>query len=812
MTDIRYALRSLVKNRGFAVVALLTLALGIGATTAIFSLVHGVLLKPLPYYEPRQLVHVWMRFTGIGLPDDRNWVSVPEFRDLLEGHKSFSHLAAIGTAGFTLHGDRRPERAPGANVSPSFFPMLGMKPAHGRVFTAEEGTPGRNNVVILGHGLWRRAFGGDPQVVGRMITVNGEPMTVVGVASPGFEYPAEAEMWRPIAFTADNFGPNNRGNHGLEVLARVKSGTSLEQARADMALLSERIIQQAASYPYRQFNFAIILSPLLEEVVGDIDTALWIMLGAVAFVLLIACANIANLLLARAAARERELAVRTAMGASRGRLVRQLLTESVALAIAGGAGGLLLAYWFVTAMVAAAETTLPRIGDVRIDPSVLGFSILITLATSVIFGLIPALQAARGAAAESLKAESGYRTTSGSAIRRTHRLLIVAEVSLALVLLAGAGLLMRSFLRVISIDPGFHTDRVLTMRVTLPTSKYTAPEQIFGFYREALARVRALPDVERVGAVNALPLDGLGGGSGTTTLDTRAVPMDQASPEADWRIAMPGYFEAMGIQLISGRYFDDRDTRDTAPVAIIDDTMAQTYFPGEDAVGKRVKRGGNSPQNTNPWMTIVGVVRHVRYRTLEAKSRVQLYWPEAQTPTRSLALTVLAKSDAGALVPAVSRAVMSVDPDQPVFRVRTMDELRANALAQRRLALQLFAAFAAVASLLAAIGIYGVAAYSVTQRTREIGIRMALGAKRLQIARLVLGQSLVLVAVGIAVGVAGSMALRRVVATLLFDVRATDPLTFAAVAGGLVLVALLATYMPARRAARVDPVVALRTE
>jgi predicted permease len=809
MNDIRYAIRSLFKNRAFATVALLTLALGIGATTAIFSLVHGVLLKPLPYPEPQQLVHVWMRFTGIGLPDDRNWVSAPEFRDVAEGHKSFSHVAAIGGAGFTLHSGGRPERVVGATVSPSFFPMLGVQPLHGRVFTADEGTPGKNTVVILGHALWQRAFGGDPGVIGRTITVNGEPNVVVGVAPARFEYPDEVEMWRPIAFDADALAPNNRGSHGLQVLARIKPGVSLEQARADMALLSDRIIRQASDYPYKQFNFAIILSPLLEELVGDVQTALWIMLGAVAFVLLIACANIANLLLARAAARERELAVRTAMGASRGRLVRQLLTESVALAVAGGAAGLLVAYWFVTGMVAAGDTTVPRIADVQIDATVLAFSFLIALATSVIFGLIPALQASRSGAAESLKAESGYRTTSGSAIRRTHRLLIVAEVSLALVLLAGAGLLMRSFLRVISIDPGFRTDRVLTMRIGLPPAKYSRPEQVIAFYRQLLDRVRTLPGIEAAGAISALPLEGTGS-SGTTTIDTQAVPPDQATPEADWRVTTPGYFEAMGIQLLRGRLFDDRDTRETTRVAVVDETLARTYFPNEEAIGKRLKMGGR--QSTNPWMTIVGVVRHVRYRTLEARSRVQVYWTAFQSPGAAMALTLRAKDDPKALAPGVARAVMDIDPEQPVFRVRTMDELRSAALAQRRLAMQLFGAFAAVASLLAAIGIYGVAAYSVTQRTREIGIRMALGAKRFQIARLVLGQSLVLVVIGIAVGLAGSIALRRVVGTLLFDVRATDPTTFAAVALGLMLVALIATYMPARRAAGVDPVTALRAE
>lgn len=811
MSDIRYALRTLLKNRSFAIVALLTLALGIGATTAIFSLVHGVLLKPLPYPEPQQLVHVWMRFTGIGVPNDRNWVSAPEFRDLTEGQKSFSHVAAMDEEGFTLHAGGRPERVFGAAVSPSFFPMLGVQPAHGRVFGNDDGTPGRNKVVILGNGLWRRAFGADPDVVGRTITVNGEANLVVGVAPAGFEYPAEVEMWRPIAFGPDDLRPNNRGSHGLEVLARIRPGLTLAQARTDMAALSERIITQNPDYPYRRFNFTVLLSPLLEEMVGDVQTALWIMLGAVAFVLLIACANIANLLLARAAARERELAVRTAIGASRGRLVRQLLTESIALAVAGGAAGLLLAYWFVTGMVAAAETTLPRVADVRIDATVLTFSFLITLATSVIFGLVPALQASRSAAAEALKAESGHRTTTGTSIRRLHRLLIVAEVSLALVLLAGAGLLMRSFLRVISIDPGFRTDRILTMRVGLPRSKYSRPEQIAGFYRDALARVRALPGVEAAGAVTALPLENAGS-SGTTTLDTRAVPPDQATPEADWRIVTPGYFEAMGIRLVRGRYFDDRDVRESPRVAVVDETMAHTYWPGEDAIGKRLKMGGM--RSTNPWMTIVGVVGHVRYRTLEARSRVQVYWAQAQSPggSSSMALAILAKEDPKSLAPAVARGVMEVDPEQPVFRVRTMDELRSDALAERRLAMLLFAAFATVASLLAAIGIYGVATYSVTQRTREIGIRMALGARRLQIAGLVLGQSLVFVAIGIVVGLLGSVALRRVVSALLFDVRATDPMTFAGVAVGLMLIALIATYMPARRASRVDPVVALRTE
>jgi predicted permease len=806
--DLRYALRLLRKTPAFTAVAVLALALGIGANTAIFSVVDAVLLRPLPYENPDHLVKIWTQFVGIGLPNNQNWISAPEFVDFRTLSKSFSHIAAISDDSFNIAAGGLPERVEGAEVSSSFFPLLGVQAKLGRVFLPEEEQPGRDNVALLSEGLWRRRFGADPNLVGRKLTINGRSFQVVGILPRGFQYPADAELWAPLAFSNDDLSPGNRGSHGLQVLARVKPELSLALARSDMNAVARRMVEMHPEYPYQQYRFGLIVTPLLEEMVGNVKTALWILMGAVGFVLLIACANVANLLLARASAREREIAIRTAMGAGRARLARQLLTESVILGLLGGVAGLVLAAWGLGVLATISAASFPRVADARLDGGVLAFTMLISIGTGLLFGLAPIFQVSR-VTHESLK-EGGRGSTAGRASQSLRRTLVVAEIALSLVLLAASGLLLKSFLRLMEVDPGFRPDGVLTMRIALPDAKYPQPPRIRAFYREVAERVSKLPGVEAAGLVSALPLSG-SGSSGTITVDSRAVSGNDASPEADLRPATPGYFKAMGISLVGGRYFDERDTGTAAPVAIIDETMARTYWPNEDAVGKRLKRG--DAQSTNPWMTIVGVVRHVRYRTLEEYSRVTLYWPHAQDPRSSMSLAIRTSSpDPYTLAATVQREILAVDPDQPVYKVRTMPELMADSVARRRLAMLLLAIFAGAALALAAVGIYGVMSYSVQQRAHEMGIRMALGASRANVLQLVLGQCLSLTLVGVALGLAGSLIMAGLISSLLYHVKSRDPVTFALVALVLTVVALMASYLPARRATKVDPVVSLRYE
>jgi putative ABC transport system permease protein len=808
LQDLRYALRVLLKNPGFTLVAVVTLALGIGANTAIFSVVNTVLLKPLPYPNPENLVKVWTHFTGIGLPNDQNWFSPPEFRDVQQQNRSFSDLSVVNTGTYNLGVSGNPQSLNGATVSPSFFTILGVNPLLGRTFSPDEAQQGRDRVVVLGFGLWQRVFGSDPQVVGKDVVIDGRTCKVIGVMPKGFEYPSPSDLWMPQVFVPTDFAPNNRGNHGYEVLARIKSGFSLVQARSDMEAISKSIIEQNREYPYKRFGFAIILHPLLEETVGDVKTSLWVLMGAVGFVLLLVCANVAGLLLVRSTARQKEIAVRVALGAGMRRITRQLLTESLLLSLLGGLFGLLLTPVLLRVIVTLSTTALPRVVSTGIDVGALAFTFAVAVGTGILFGLAPALAASRGAQYQILK-EGGRTGTEGRASQRLRRIFVAAEAALAVLLLAGSGLLLRSFVKLLEVDPGFRSDGVLTLQVALPTAKYPKPEQTRAFFRELVDRVQQLPGVQAAGAVSILPLSG-NGNSGTTTVDSRAVSPQDASPEADWRVVTQGFFQAMGISLVSGRYIDARDTDTAAPVAMIDETMAHTYWPNEDPVGKRIKRGGM--ESTAPWMTIVGVVRHVRYRTLEARSRVQLYWPEAQNPTNSMGLAIRTAVDPMSLAPAVQRLVLEIDSQQPVDHVLTMQELMADSLARRRLTLTLLGAFAGGAILLAALGIYGVTAYMVTQRQQEIGLRMALGASRANVLGLVVGQGMSLMLAGLGAGLVLSLGLTWVLGSLLFSVRPYDPISLAAAAGALALIAVLACSLPAWRATRVDPLVALRYE
>jgi predicted permease len=779
ISDIKYGLRLITKNPVFSLVVVVALALGIGANTAIFSVLNAVLLKPLPYADSEHLVMMWQRFTGIGVPKDQNWTSPPEFSDVRRHQSSFSDIAAIQSTSFSILVGDTPERILGQFVSPSFFKLLGVEAFLGRTFSPDEEQQGKEAVVVMSHGLWQRRFASDRALIERTLNMNGRPYQVIGIAPPGFRDPVqpEAEMWAALSFTDQRL--TQRGSHGLLVIARIRPELTLEQARSDMARVSERIVEGAPEYPYAKFGYRVLINPLLEEAVGDIRPALLMLMGSVGLVLLIACTNVANLMLVRASAREREIGIRTALGAGRGRLMRQMLTESVVLSLLGAIVGVVLARVGVSVLATMAAQSFPRLADTRIDLLALTFTVVVALATGILFGLFPAFQSARGATQDVLK-EGSQASTTGRGRLRLRRVLVAAEVALSLLLLVGAGLLIKSFMRLQAVEAGFDPSGVLTMRIVVPTVRYSQPDQVRNFYQEVLRRVAGLPGVTKVGASNGIPLSG-SGGSGTTTIDNPAFTDDRGTPEADQRIVTLGYFEAMGMTLLSGRLFDERDSSTGQPVAIIDETMARTFWPNEDAIGKRLKRGGR--QSTQPWLTIVGVVRHVRYRTLEEPSRVQLYMPHAQVPTTGMSLAIKTKVDPRTLSNSIQREVIAVDREQPVWAIRTMDELMATSVMRRQLIMTLLTLFAGIALTLAAVGIYGVISYWVTQRSHEIGIR-----------------------------VAGAAALTRIMGTLLYDVSTTDAATFAGYSGALILVGLLASYLPARRATRIDPVTLLRQQ
>jgi len=804
--DLRFAVRQMAKRPGFTAIILLTMALGIGANAAIFSVLDAVLLRPLPYKQPEGLIKVWTRFTGIGAPNDQNWVSAPEFRDFQQLNHSFEDLAAISGGSFNLGVKGSPQRVVGAAVTPNLFGMLGVQPQFGRNFLPEEGQPGREHEVILSHDLWRRVFAANPNIVGTTIRIDGAPYSVVGIMPDGFAYPSEAEIWGPLAFSPDDLSENSRGGHGLEVLGRVKQGVSLAQVQSDMDRVSRTMIEQHASYPYNKFNFGIILHPLLEETVGDVKPSLMVLMAAVGLVLLIACANIANLMLTRSTERQQEMETRLALGATGKRLARQLITESIALAVAGGLIGLAITPLILRGLVDLAEKTLPRAVHTTIDLRALALTAAVSILTGVLFGLAPAFQASHKRNFDTLK--SG-RNTEGKRPKRLRSVLVICETALSLLLVAGAGLLIRSFAQILKVDPGFRPEGVLTMRVSLPDASYSKPEQIRSFYSSLVERVQRLPGVQYAGAVTGLPLAGEGG-SGTTTIDTQSVPLENRTPEADRRAATPDYFRAMSIPLLRGRYFEPRDTEGTPGVAIVDESLANTYWPNQDPIGKRVHFGGLG--SNAPWLTVVGVVRHVRNRTLEARSRVELYVPENQVPFNGMTLAVRTAGNPMSLVPTIQREVAAIDPDLPVYRIRTMSEVMGESLQRRRLALMLLAGFAGLALLLAAIGIYGVTSYGVAQRKTEIGVRMALGANRSHVLGLIMRSGMTTIAIGLVVGIVLSLALTRLMSGLLFAVHASDPLALAGAAMVLVLAALVAIFIPARRATKVNPMSALRYE
>ncbi len=805
--DIRYGIRMLWKNPGFTLVAVFTLALGIGANTAIFSVVDAILLRPLNYKDPDRLVLINHNYPKLDLKAS---VSAPGYAHYRDNAQSFEHVAALTNWAVNLTDDGEPERLQGMAVTANFFPALGAEAARGRVFLTDEDQPGRDQVVIVSDNLWHRRFGGDPGLVGKAITLNGKSYQVVGIMPPSFQFGREfgqaAELWAPIAFTPEQLAPANLTNEYLAVLARLKPNVTFQQAQAELDSIATNLRSQYMP-GLDSDGWGLSLQYLHELVVGDIRPALLMLLAAVGFVLLIASANVANLLLARAASRQKEMAIRVALGAGRLRVFRQLLTESVLLALIGGGLGLLIAVWGVDLLTALNQTNIPRVEEIGLDARVLAFTLGISLLTGILFGVAPALHFSRGDLHGTLK--EGGRSGSSDARRRVRSALVVAEMALALVLLTGAGLMIKSFLRLQQINPGFRPQNLLAMQLALPGYKYREPEQIAAFYQQALEQIKALPGVQSVGATSNLPLSG-NESSGSFRIEGRIVPPDQQPPHGDRWTATADYFQTMSIPLAKGRYFTERDVKDAPGVAIIDETLARKYWPNEDPLGKRITFEGGSD---NPrWREIVGIVGHVKSKGLVGQSRVQYYTPQAQRPVRGMYLVVRTANDPTSVTAAVRGVIRALDKDLPVYKVTTMDQLVADAMARQRFSMVLLGSFAAVALMLAAIGLYGVMAYMVTQRTHEIGIRMALGAQRGDVLRLVVGQGLILITVGVAIGLVAAFALTRLMASLLFEVSATDPAVFFIIPTTLASVAVLACYIPARRAIRVDPMVALRYE
>ncbi len=799
--DLRYGCRMLIRSPGFTIAAVLTLALGIGANTAIFSLVNGVLLRPLPFPEPDRLI--WLQEHDPGAVIERPAVSYLNFLDWRDQNSVFTHVAVVDDVGFNVGGES-PERVEGMRASADLFTLLRVEPALGRAFTAEEDRPGGEKVVVLAHGLWKRLFGADRGVLGRTIRLNDEPHTVVGVLPPDFTLLPGIDVWVPLAVDPVL---TERGHHWLSAVARLKPGVSPADAQADMTAIARRLEQD---YPQSNANHGVLVMPLQGALVEDIAPPLFVLMGAVGFVLLIASANVANLLLARSAARQREIAIRASLGAGRGRIVRQLLTESLLLSLLGGGAGLLLGTWLRDTLASLIPADVSLAEMVRMDGRVLAFTVGTTLLTGILFGMAPAFQASRGAVSEALK-EGGWSATAGPARHRLRSALVVSEVALASILLVGAGLMIRSFHRLRGVDPGLDPENVLTLRVSLPEAKYRERAQVAGFFDATLKRVAALPGAAAAGAILRLPLTGRGGWDWGFTVEGRpSAPPGQNHGLSNFQVVTPDYFRAMGVRILKGRVFGERD-RDGAPgVVLVNETLARAFWPTEDPVGKRLRLGGEDPNV--PWLTIVGVVNDVRYRGLDAAIRQDLYLPSAQAPQREMSMVVRTASEPMGLAAAVRAAVLSVDADLPIYRVRGMREVVDASLGQQRFPLQILAAFALLALVLAAVGIYGVMSYAVTQRTHEIGVRMALGAGRAEVLRMVVGQGLRLAIMGVAVGLAGSLALTRLLSSLLFGVSATDPATFVGVPVLLAAVAALACYIPARRATRVDPMVALRCE
>ena len=799
LRDVSYSVRTLLKNYAFTFVVVVTLALGIGANTAIFSFANGILLRPLPYPQSERLAVIDETALKQGM--ESMAVSFPNFLDWREQNTVFQDIGIYWSSErFTLTGGGEPIELRGSFISHGLFEILRVSPQLGRTFTANEDRPDEDAVVILGHNLWQRNFGGDANIIGRKIVLSNRARTVVGVMPAGFRFPEVSELWAPIALTPEMF---TRTDHGLLAIARLQNGVSFQEAQAEMTNIAARIEQQ---HPVTNEGLGVRVTSLHKTLTGDYREALLILLGVVGCVLLVACVNVANLMLARATARQKEFALRAALGASRWRIMRQLLVESLVLSVIGGALGFVLSIWALRLLLTAIPIQLPFWMNFSVDLRVLGFTAAITLLTGLMFGAVPALQTSRVDLNDTLK--EGGRGSSG--VRsRARSLLVVTEIALSLVVLVGAGLMIQSFLRLKRVNIGLDAQNVLSAGVSLPRAKYTEGDQRATFFKQLLERLRNLPGVEAASATATLPLGGDDWGRSLTVDGFPVLPLGQA-PSIQHTVVSPDYFRTMGIPLLSGRDFNDADAKGSPDVTIIDERLAREYWPNESPIGKRVRFG--PPEDNEPWHTIVGVVATVRHQRIQEDTRKSVYLPHQKIPVRGLALVVRTTSSPPEFVGAIRREVAQLDPDLPVSEVLTMDEVVAESIWQPRLYATLFGAFAGGALLLALIGIYGVMAYLVQTRTHEIGVRMALGATTRDVFKLIVGRGMKLTAVGVLIGVGGAIALTRLMRSLLFNTSATDPVTFIFISLLLSLAAFLACYIPARRAAKVDPLVALRYE
>jgi putative ABC transport system permease protein len=822
LQDLRYGARMLLKKPGFTLIAVITLSLGIGANTAIFSVVNAVLIRSLPYEESERLVFLSERSQQL----EGMSISWPNYADWRARNNVFEKIGVYnGFSSYNLTGSGEPERLRAGQVSADLFAALRVNAALGRVFTSEEDKPGAEPVVVLSHALWQRRFGGDPNIINRTIKLSDRGYTVIGVMPPGYRFPSGVEIWVPAGQLSGSASWQSRGNHpGLYGVARLKAGATIEQARAEMENIAVALEKE---YPNTNQGNRVTITPLRDAIIGNIGTALWVLLGAVGCVLLIACANVANLLLARASTRQREIAVRVAMGAGRWRIMRQLLTESVLLAVAGGVIGVALSLWGVDLILAISPDSIPRAAEIGLDRGVLAFTAAVSILTGLIFGLAPALQASKVQLHDALK-ESGRSLVAGRHWSRS--VLVVAETALTLALLVGAGLLIRSFYNLYQVNPGFVYDRLLSFSVSLPEQKYATLDQQMNFFHQLMQNLRATPGVESVSVASGLPL-GNNGWQTSFTIVGRPRPKPGETLLMEACLVGPDYFRTIGVPLIRGRWFDERDNRehlktkdltgyndDERLVAgvnalIIDEEFARRYWPNnEDPVGKQIIWGdGTDPKS--PVMTVVGVVGRVKMDGLNTDSnRVQGYFPFYQAPSSGMTVIVKSALDPNQLIATARRQTLRLDPNQPIYDIRTMEKIRSDSVAPERLNLTLLGMFAALAMILALVGIYGVMSYAVTQRTHEIGVRMALGAQTGDVLKMVVRQGLTLALIGVGAGLTLAYWLTKWMKDLLFEVKPADPATFAVIAAMLILVALVACWIPARRATKVDPMIALRCE
>ena len=803
--DLQYGARMLVKSPGFTTVAIITLALGIGANTAIFSVVNTVLLGKLPYKDADKLVIVWEK----GRKTDQNVVNPANFMDWSEQNSVFTSMVAFADQTAVLIGDGEPEQVPSQFATVNLFSVLGVDALLGRTFSEDDGKPGQPRVVILSYGLWQRRFGGDPQIIGGTININQNSTTVIGVMPAGFRWHIKkgsltakvADLWTPFVITNEM-----RERHGrfLTVVARLRPEVSLEQAKTEMTAIGARLEEQ-----YNDFNanWSVNVVTLRTQFTGELRPALLILLGAVGFVLLIACANVANLLLARAAARQREIAVRTAIGADRWRIIRQLLTESILLSMAGGVAGLLLAWWGTDLLASLSPRELSELQQVQINTPVLAFTLVVSLLTGIVFGLVPAFESTQFNLHESLK-EGSKNIGGGTRSNRLRNLFVTVEIALALVLLVGAGLLVRSFAHLQSVDPGFDTRSLLTMRVNLPMRKYDTDQKRIDFFKRGLEGIRALPGVTNAGAINFLPFAGPHAGTLVEIEGQPKLPPGQGLTTGSC-VTDLNYFEAMKIPLKLGRLFTEQEAVEMRHVVVVNEAFVRKNLPGEDPLRQRVTiymKDENVPNQ------IIGVVGDSKHMGLDVETEPMAYWPHSELSYPFMSLVIRTTGDAAALTESARRVIQNLDSEQPIADVSTMEGLLANSIGRAKFSTLLLTIFAVVALILAAVGIYGVMSYSVTQRTHELGIRMALGAQTGEVLALVLKRGMTLAGVGVAIGVAGAFVLTRIMSTLLYGISATDPLTFVAIPILLATVALVACYVPARRASKVDPIIALRYE